>query len=453
MKLRYSKYYPSKIPTFSEVPQHWRRTRLKYLGFMYGGLTGKSGDDFRKEEEDPNNKPFIPFTNICNNIYISKNELKPVFIKEGESQNRVVKNDLFFLMSSETHEDIGKTSVLKEDLGEVYLNSFCKGFRLTDKEVNSYFLNYLLLGNSYRQVMSVEGNGFTRVNLRQDRVNDFVIYLPPPPEQKEIVKYIDKQTQEIDNLISITESKIELLKENRTALINQVITKGLDLNIEMKDSGVEWIGEIPKHWVINKLNRLAFFQEGPGLRTFQFTDDGVKVICVTNITENGIDFTYKKYISTEEYLEKYQHFRVRKGDLLLSSSGNSWGKVSEYLEDDIVILNTSTIRLNTLDKEKFVKNLIKYILKSDLVRIQLDILMTGSCQPNFGPTHLNQIVIPVAPILEQEEIVKYLDGKTQEIDDLIYIEQQRIETLKEYRQSLISEVVTGKVRVCEEIIN
>ena len=92
---------------------------------------------------------------------------------------------------------------------------------------------------------------------------------------------------------------------------------------EYKDSNIEWIGEIPEHWDVRKMKNLIFFQEGPGLRNWQFTDDGIKVICVTNITEEGIDFSnYKKFISEEEYKQIYQHFTVNKGDLLLSSSGN-----------------------------------------------------------------------------------------------------------------------------------
>jgi type I restriction enzyme S subunit len=209
-----------------------------------------------------------------------------------------------------------------------------------------------------------------------------------------------------------------------------------------KPSGIEWIGDVPEHWVITKLNRYVFFQEGPGLRTFQFTDDGIKVICVTNITEKGIDFSYKKFISEQEYIDKYQHFRVNKGDLLLSSSGNSWGKVSEYLEEEEVILNTSTIRLNTLDSNRFTKNLIKYVLKSEFVRIQLDILMTGSCQPNFGPTHLDQIIIPIPSIDEQHQIVHFLDEKTEIIDKLISTKERKIDLLKEQRISLINQVIT-----------
>ena len=209
-----------------------------------------------------------------------------------------------------------------------------------------------------------------------------------------------------------------------------------------KSSGIEWIGEIPQHWNITKLNRFVFFQEGSGLRTFQFTEDGIKVICVTNITESGIDFSYKKFISTEEYLNKYQHFTVNKGDFLLSSSGNSWGKVSEYLDDEKVILNTSTIRLNTINSKKYYKDLIKYVLKSEFVRIQLDILMTGSCQPNFGPTHLNQIVLPIQLPDEQQQIVQFLNEKTEIIDKLISTKERKIELLKQQRTSLINHVIT-----------
>ena len=442
----YSSYKDSGVEWIGEIPSHWNSIKLKYIGFLYGGLSGKSGKDFN-DDDNPNNKPFIPFTNICDNTYISKNNLGMVSISEDDKQNRVEKNDLFFLMSSEDQEGIGKPSVLKDDLGEVYLNTFCRGFRIIDEKYDSLFVNYLLSGHSYRELLSVEGRGFTRINLRSHKVSDFQIYYPPIETQTQIVSFLDTKTQKIDELIEKTEQKIELLKEKRTSLINHCVTKGLNPNVEMKDSGVEWIGEIPINWISTKFNRYVFYQEGPGLRTFQFTDEGTKVICVTNITEKGIDFSYKKFISTEEYLEKYQHYTVQKGDLLLSSSGNSWGKVSEYLEEEKVMLNTSTIRLNTLDERLISKNLIKHLLKSELVRIQLDILMTGSCQPNFGPTHLNQLIIPIPPIDEQTQVVEYLDEQTQKIDSTIEKETQRIELLKEYRKSLISEVVTGKVDV------
>ncbi len=160
-----------------------------------------------------------------------------------------------------------------------------------------------------------------------------------------------------------------------------------------KDSGVESIDKIPEHWAINKFNRISFFQEGPGLRNWQFTQDGIKVICVTNIVPPNIDFAkYKKCISINEYENTYKHFTVNKGDLLLASSGASWGKVAEYKNDETVILNTSTIRLNENYTKKVVREFIKWIIQNPYVSEQLSNLLTGSCQPNFGSTHLKQLL-------------------------------------------------------------
>ena len=152
-------------------------------------------------------------------------------------------------MSSESYEDLGKSSILLEDVEELYLNSFCKGFRIKDSKVYPLFLNYQLLGSLHKEMISIEGNGFTRINLRQDRLLDITVFIPPFSEQQQIVSFLDSKTSLIDSLIEKTQRKIELLKEKRTSLINEVVTKGLNPNVEMKDSGVEWIGEIPSHWI------------------------------------------------------------------------------------------------------------------------------------------------------------------------------------------------------------
>ena len=218
----------SGVEWIGEIPSHWKSIKLKYFGFLFGGLSGKSGKDFNNEE-NPNNKPFIPFTNICDNTYISKDNMGMVSISEDDKQNRVEKFDLFFLMSSEDQEGIGKPSVLKNDLGEVYLNTFCKGFRITDEKYNSLFVNYLLSGHSYRELLSVEGNGFTRINLRSYKVSNFQIHYPTLEEQTQIVKYLDEQTQKIDTTIEKESQRITLLKEYRQSLISEVVTGKVDV--------------------------------------------------------------------------------------------------------------------------------------------------------------------------------------------------------------------------------
>jgi type I restriction enzyme S subunit len=207
-----------------EVNADFNMFRLKDLGYLYSGLSGKSGEDFN-QDDNLNNKGFIPFTNIANNTYLKKDHLGTVVVYDNENQNKVRKGDIFFLMSSEGYEDIGKSAILDDELEETYLNSFCKGFRVTNKKINPYFLNYLLLSDNYRKLLTVEGKGFTRINLKMEKVNDFIAFIPNTmEEQNDIVKFIDSKTQTIDKIVENINTQIITLKELRKTLINDVVT-------------------------------------------------------------------------------------------------------------------------------------------------------------------------------------------------------------------------------------
>ncbi len=220
-----------------KTPIKWVKKRLKDLGTLYSGLSGKSGDDFN-QDDNPNNKGFIPFTNIANNTYLQKDNLGTVVVSDGERQNEVRKGDIFFLMSSEGYGDIGKSAVLAEELKDTYLNSFCRGFRINQKTCNPYFLNYLLLSDYYRQILIIEGKGFTRINLKMEKINDFEVYLPLDLDiQFEIVTYLDQKTQTIDLITANIQKQITALKELRKTLINEVVT-GKKRVYEPKSSAV-----------------------------------------------------------------------------------------------------------------------------------------------------------------------------------------------------------------------
>lgn len=207
-----------------KVNSNYSSFRLKDLGKLYSGLSGKAGDDFN-QDNNSNNKGFIPFTNIANNTYLKKDHLGTVLVYENESQNKVEKGDIFFLMSSEGYEDIGKSAILDDDLEETYLNSFCKGYRVINRKANPYFLNYLLLADNYKKLITVEGKGFTRINLKMEKINDFIVYIPPTiEEQNDIVKLLDSKTRTIDNIIVNINTQIATLKELRKTLINDVVT-------------------------------------------------------------------------------------------------------------------------------------------------------------------------------------------------------------------------------------
>ncbi len=206
------------------TPKNWLRYRLKDLGSLFSGLSGKSGDDFN-QDDNPDNKGFIPFTNIANNTYLKRDHLGTVVVYEGEKQNMVRKGDIFFLMSSEGYEDIGKSAALAEDIEETYLNSFCKGYRVNPRKTNPYFLNYLMLSDYYRQLLIVEGKGFTRINLKMEKVNDFLVYIPDTlSTQEEIVKFLDAKLDTIAKIIKNIQTQITTLKELRKTLINDVVT-------------------------------------------------------------------------------------------------------------------------------------------------------------------------------------------------------------------------------------
>lgn len=229
--LNNQKNHPSnKLPTkksgiewIGKIPEHWEVGRLKDVGYLYNGLSGKSGEHFNQEQNE-NSKHYIPFTNIANNKYIDLEDFRFVFMEKDEKQNRVRKNDLFFLMSSEGFADIGKSALILEEVKETYVNSFCKGFRIIKKTIFPCYLNYLLNATGFRNNLIVEGKGFTRINLKMEKVNDFQIIIPPLPEQTAIANYLDNKTNTIHDIIKNISLQIDTLKELRKTLINDVVT-------------------------------------------------------------------------------------------------------------------------------------------------------------------------------------------------------------------------------------
>jgi len=445
---RYDSYKDSGVEWMNKIPSNWEKSRIRMVGDLYGGLTGKKGSDFN-DEDNSSNKPFVPFTNIFNNTYISKDHFQYVNVEENENQNRVLKNDLFFLMSSESYEDLGKCSILLEDVEELYLNSFCKGFRIKDSKVYPLFLNYQLLGSLHKEMISVEGNGFTRINLRQNRLLDIPIFIPPLSEQEQIVSFLDTKTSLIDSLIEKTQRKIELLKEKRTSLINEVVTKGLNPNVEMKDSGVEWIGEIPSHWSKTKMKHVVDIFGRIGYRGYTTEDivdegEGVITISPSNIFEDKFSTDNSTFLSWEKYHESPE-IQIFPNDIILVKTGSTIGKTSIIPED--VPEMTINPQLVVLKNIKIFPKYLYYQTVCKFIKESFDIEQTGSSTPTISQEKVKDFPILEPPLSEQQQIVEYLDEQTGLIDKTISIEEKRIELLKEYRQSLISEVVTGKLKV------
>ncbi|MBT5215544.1 restriction endonuclease subunit S [Candidatus Woesearchaeota archaeon] len=441
----YSSYKDSGVEWIQKIPFSWNKSRIRMVGKLYGGLTGKKGNDFNNDDS-PFNKPFVPFTNIFNNTYISKNHFQYVNIYEGENQNRVLKYDLFFLMSSESYEDLGKCSILLEDIEELYLNSFCKGYRIKDKRVNPLFLNYQLLGSLHKEMISIEGNGFTRINLRQDRLLDIPLFIPPLNEQTQIVSFLDTKIQKIDELIEKTEQKIKLLKEKRTSLINHCVTKGLNPDVEMKDSGVEWIGEIPNHWGTTKLKYQGDVIIGLSYKPENQVDEGQGILVMrsSNVQNGKPSFKDNVYVDCE-ISEK---LKIKENDILICSRNGSRRLIGKNCLIPKEIEGMTWGVFMTVYRSKSPK-FFHWLLNSPVFESQSGLFLTSTINQLTVSTLQNMVVPYVYELEEQNQIIEYLNEQTQKIDSTIEKDTQRTELLKEYRQSLISEVVTGKVDVRE----
>ena len=238
----------------------------------------------------------------------------------------------------------------------------------------------------------------------------------------------------------------KLLKEIDRAkeqflLKNKVKYKKISENADIKSMQYH----IPISWLWLRFQDVAFFQEGPGIRNWQFTNQGIKLLNVSNILSNGnLDFSNSdKYVSLDEFLEKYTHFEIQEGDLLFASSGGSWGKIAWYKPPSFrVMLNTSTIRLRFFDN-RFEQNYLYYFLKTAFFKQQMEIQLVGM-QPNFGSTHLSRIYIPIPPLAEQCRIVAKIDELMARCDELEKLKIERDRKQITVHKAALNRLLTAK---------
>ena len=320
----------------------------------------------------------------------------------------------------------------------------------TKENYNGRYLYYQLHNSDIKKVLYSLGSGL-RQSLRYDELKRFPLLRISLFEQQQIVSFLDTKTSLIDSLIEKTQRKIELLREKRTSLINEVVTKGLNPNVEMKDSGVEWIGKIPTHYQMTSIKFLVTtpVSDGPH-ETPQFIDEGgIPFLSVEGVVGNKIDFEKVRGYISEELHEQYsKKCKPLRNDVLLVKSGSTTGK-STIVETDLEFNIWSPLCVIRSNTKKIIPRFTFQTFQSGYFRLLIENNWSYGTQPNIGMGVIENLRIVVPPLTEQQQIVEYLDEQTQKIDKTISIEEKRIELLKEYRQSLISEVVTGKRKVVE----
>ena len=282
-----------------------------------------------------------------------------------------------------------------------------------------------------------------------DKLSQQLIPYPPSQKQKQISDYLDRKTQQIDDLIEKTERKIELLKEQRSSLINQCVTEGLNPNVEMKDSGIDWIGEIPKEWSTTKLKyeSLKPVQYGLNIESEKYVEEGIRFIRITDIKENGSINEGGVFLSPDDVPNEYV---LKIGDVLFCRSGATVGKSCIFNQSEQSAFAGYLVRFS-FDSDITAK-FVQYFCISDNFWSWISLQASQSTIDNVNGEKYSNLSIPNVSLNEKKSIVEYLDQETSKIDQMVETENKRIDLLKEYRQSLISNVVTGKIDVRDEIV-
>jgi type I restriction enzyme, S subunit len=448
MMKHYNSYKDSGIEWIGVIPSHWDVSRFKYKTvspLQYGLNT--SSENYIEE-----GIRFVRITDISDDSLLIEENGKYLDVKDVPHEYLLNRYDVLFCRSGHT---VGKSYFHLLD------GNYTSGGYLVRLNFGSYveskFVIYVSKTNYYWDWIRLNTIVSTIENVNGEKYNNFTFPIPPISEQEHIVSYLDDKTKKIDELIQKKLRKIDLLKEYRTSLINTVVTKGLNPNVPMKDSGIEWIGEIPSHWEVKRVKHLIEDNDGikigpfgSSLKLDTLTEDGIKVYGQGNIIKDDFNIGHR-HISFESFESDFSQYEIFEGDVLITMMGTT-GKSKVFRKEfKKGILDSHLLRLR-FKKSLYVSDLFVTILQeSDYVFHQLRLNSKGSIMEGLNSSIVKELVLLSQPISEQEQIVTYLDEKTSQIYNTIEIEKKKIELLKEYRQSLISNVVTGKINISESV--
>ena len=433
---RYSEYKDSGVKWIGEIPGHWDLLRAKNI--------------FERQ--------FRPVRD-CDEVVTC--------FRDGQvtlRKNRRVEG------FTESLKEIGYQGIRKGDLVIHQMDAFAGSIGVSDSDgkgtpvyicclpkdsnnVNVYFYAYLL--------REMARSGFIKSLYRgiRERSSDFRfdtfavqwLLLVPIEEQQEIVTYLDSKVAKIDEYISIAEKKIAALEELKQTIITEAVTRGIHKEVPMKDSGVKWIGMIPEHWKVLCLKYLSKIKGRIGYRGYTAADlvsegEGAFVIGGKHINQCILNTESPDYISWDKYYESPE-IMVSKGDIVMAQRG-SLGKVA-LIDKEIneATINPSLVLIKDICCDA---SFLYFYLRSNSTLTLIELLNTATAVPMISQKQIEKMPIPLPPLPEQQEIVTYIEAKVAKIDQLCQAERSQIEKLKEYKQRLISDVVTGKVKVTND---
>jgi len=425
---RYDSYKDSGVEWIGEIPEGWEVKRLKYVAKI---CTEKAEEGAEK----------VALENIESKTgrYITTDT---AFEGEGIrfNQGNILYGKLRPYLAKVWVADFDGAAV-----GDFFVIT-------TEHHFSSTYLKYRLLSEEFTDLANGSTFGSKMPRVDKEFLTDLPFAVPSLPEQTAIASFLDRKTTEIDQLIANKEKLIALYEEEKTAIINRAVTRGLDPQVTLKPSGVDWLGDIPEYW---EVKRLKYFvsKVGSGVTpkggASVYQLDGIPLLRSQNVHFSGLKMDDVAYI-TQETHDDMGNSKVMSGDVLLNITGASIGRC--YFTDDAlgeanVNQHVCIIRPTSSITTMF----LYYLLRSDVGQKQIDIEQTGSGREGLNFESLKNFVLIVPEYTEQASIVTHIETECSRLDTIIDKFKLQIELFKEYRTTLISEVVTGKIDVRDEV--
>ncbi len=433
----YNSYKKAKINWFKEVPTHWIIARLSYYAEVIGGSTPKSSNE--------------SYWN-GNVHWVTTDDLGKLEGKVIKKTRRTITKDGLANCSASllpkksvvisSRAPIGHLGILAIDAAT---NQGCKGLVPIDNKIDSKFLYYYLLA-SKTDLQSL-GSGSTFTEISSSTLKSYNIVIPELDEQVKIGEYLDHQTRLIDAIIEKKQVLIEKLKEQRQAIISEAVTKGLNPDAPMKDSGVEWLGEIPEHWEISKLKYLLSenLKYGANESALETNSNHPRYI---RITDFGNDGKLKNNTFRSLPPEVAEGYLLEEGDILFARSGATVGKTFQFKDYKGKACFAGYLIKASVNK-KMLSDYLYLFTKSGIYENWKNSIFIQATIQNISAEKYNNLRVTIPPKDEQQIIIDAVYNKTSSIDLIINKIQNQINKLLEFRQSIISEAVTGKIDVRE----
>ena len=433
----YKKYKYSGVEWIGEIPEHWKTLRLRFVCELRNGYTpSKANPDFWSEGT-------IPWYRM-EDIRESGRRLNEA--KQYITESAIKGGGLFeagsFIMA--TTATIGEHAVLIVDsLANQRFTNLKIRKSLSHSDFNAFFFQYLFVVDDYCKTTTKTAT-FPAVNMED--LKNFIVCIPPLDEQKIILTYLDKKCADIDKVIATQQRRIELLQELKQSTITHAVTRGLNPNVKMKDSGVEWIGEVPEHWNTLRLRFVCELRNGytPSKANPDFWSEGtIPWYRMEDIRESGRRLNEAKQYITESAIKGGGLFEA--GSFIMATTATI-GEHAVLIVDSLANQQFTNLKIRkSLSHSDFNAFFFQYLFVVD------DYCKTTTKTATFPAVNMEDLknfIVCIPPLDEQKIILTYLDKRCAELDNSISKAQKEIDLLQEYKQALITEVVTGKRKVC-----